>query len=195
VDILISITTRKSIHADVARWMLLQQKKGYVIDIVHTPKPLGHARNQQVLRFLDSPYSYIFILDSDCVPQDKTLEALRTLDLPFVAAPHPFLNPDPGVTGSSVIVMDKKPDGSGYIQHNPWDKGLQKCDAVGCAGMLIRRDVFAKIDQPYFKFVYDKQGLLINGEDFDFCDRIKKAGVEVYAYCDMIQTHHVEVAV
>lgn len=191
MDILISLTTRKSIHADVTRWMLLQQTKGYVIDIVLTPMPLGHARNQQVLRFLDSPYSYIFILDSDCVPQDNTLEALRILDLPFVTAPHP--TQQNGETG--VMVLDKKPDGSGYVQHKPWDKGLQKCDAVGCAGMLIHRGVFAKIDQPYFKFIYDKQGLLVNGEDFDFCERIKKAGIKVYAYCDMVQSHYVEVVV
>lgn len=191
MDILISITTRKSIHADVARWMLLQQTKGYVIDIVQTPMPLGHARNQQVLRFLDSSYKYMFILDSDCVPQDNTLEALSVLDLPFVTAPHP--TQQNGEIG--VMVLDKNPDGTGYIQHKPWDKGLQKCDAVGCAGMLIRRGVFEKLDQPYFKFVYDKQGLLMNGEDFDFCERIKKAGVEVYACCDMVQTHHVGVAI
>jgi len=195
VDILISITTRKSIHADVVRWMLLQQTKGYVIDIVNTNNPLGHARNQQVLRFLDSPYSYIFILDSDCTPQNKTLEALRAFDLPFVSAPHPYPTPNPGETGSSVIVMDKEPDGTGYIQHYPFDKGLQECDAVGCAGMLINRSVFAKIDQPYFRFIYDSQGLLIKGEDFDFCDRIKEAGIKVYAYCNMVQKHYVEVAV
>ena len=153
--------------------------------------PLGHARNQQVLRFLDSPYSYIFILDSDCVPQDNTLEALRALDLPFVTAPHP--TQQNGETG--VMVLDKKQDGAGYVQHKPWNKGLQKCDAVGCAGMLIHRDVFTAIGQPYFKFIYDKQGLLINGEDFDFCERIKKAGIKVYAYCYMVQTHHVEVGV
>ena len=61
--------------------------------------------------------------------------------------------------------------------------------------MLIHRDVFSKIDQPYFKFVYDSQGLLKNGEDFDFCERIQKAGIKVYAYCDMVQTHFIEVAV
>jgi len=195
VEILISLTTRKSIHADVVKWILLQSIKGYRVDILKTNRPLEHARNQQVLRFLDSPYSYMFILDSDCLPQDNTLEALTALDLPFVSAPHPFLNPDPNKKGSSVIVMDRKPDGSGYVQAKIWDKGLVECDATGCAGMLIHRDVFKKIDQPYFKFIYDSQGLLINGEDFDFCERIKEAGFKVYAYCDMVQTHFVEVPI
>ncbi len=187
--VLISLTTRTSIHAEVVKW-LLKQSNEHGIDILNIAEPLEHARNQQIERFVDSPYDRLFIVDSDCVPPDKAIESLLALDLPFVCVPHP------SIKGSEVgvMVLDKVSE-NGYEQHRPFNKGLQECDAVGCAGMMIHRDVFKKIDKPYFKFVYDEQGYLLKGEDFYFCDKIKEAGIKVYAYCDMVQTHYIEVPV
>lgn len=186
--VLISLTTRKSIHARVVHW-LLQQSNNNPIDIVDTTMPLEHARNLQVERFLQSQCDYLFIVDSDCVPKPDTIEVLLQLDLPFVSAPHP------SVIGKEVGVMIVDRVENGYVQHIPFDKGLQKCDAVGCAGMFIHREVFDKLEKPYFKFVYNNDGQLIQGEDFYFCEKLQRAGIDVYAYCDMTQTHYVEVPV
>ena len=185
---LVSVITRKSIHAEVVKWMLAQPDH-QAIDIINTPKPLVHARNLQVERFLSSPYDRIFLLDSDCVPPLNAVPVLEALDLPFVTVPHPTIQGNE----CGVMVLDKTEDG--YKQHKPWDRGLQECDAVGCAGMMIHRSVFEKIEQPYFMFIYNKQGQLVNGEDFNFCEKIKEVGIKVYAYCDMVQRHYVEVAV
>lgn len=186
--VFISVATKKSIHAEVAKW-LIAQDENCIIDIVNSPYPLEHVRNLQVNRFLESGAGFLLLVDSDCVPQPRTVELLKTLNLPFVSAPHPsIINDETGI-----LVMDKTKDG--YVQHRPFDSGLQKCDAVGCAGMMIRKDVFSKIPKPYFKFVYNSEGQLIQGEDFYFCDKLKVAGIEVYAYCDLTQTHYVEVAI
>lgn len=189
MSVLISVATKKSLHAELVKW-LLQQSSENQIDIVNSPMPLEHVRNLQVERFLSGPYEKLFLVDSDCVPHKNAVKVLDELDLPFVSAPHPTIK------GSEVgvMVLDRVSENE-YIQHRPFDRGLQECDAVGCGGMMIRRDVFQKVVKPYFKFIYDKEGRLVKGEDFYFCEKIKKAGFKVYAYCDMVQTHYVEVAI
>ena len=186
---LISLTTRKSIHADVVKW-LIKQSNDHGIDIVNTPMPLEHARNLQVERFLSSPYEYLFIVDSDCVPQDNTVEKLMAYQFPFITAPHPTIK------GNETGVMVLDSDGNGdYVQHIPFDKGLQECDAVGCAGMLFHRSVFERLDKPYFKFIFNDDGYLVKGEDFYICDKMKQAGIKIYADCNLIQTHNVGVSI
>src|SRR5579885_3535544 len=47
--------------------------------------PFDHARNTAVHRFLNSPYEYLFSLDSDvCAPPDTILRLL-SYDLPIVS--------------------------------------------------------------------------------------------------------------
>lgn len=189
MSVLISLTTKKHIHAEVAKW-LMRHYEAYSIDIVISPNPLEHARNEQVSRFLNTHHDYLFIVDSDCVPAPNTINTLSRLNLPFVAAPHPAIKGNE----TGVMVLDRVSQND-YIQHTPFNKGLQVCDAVGCAGMMIHREIFEKLDKPYFKFVYDENGFLVKGEDFDFCDRIKELGYKVYVHCDLIQTHYVGVSI
>ena len=188
MSVLISLATKKSVHAEVVKWLLLQNAE-YTIDIVNSPMPLEHVRNLQVKRFLSSDAEFLFLVDSDCVPKPNTLKQLLDFDLPFISAPHPTIKGNE----TGVMIMDKVDEG--YRQHRPFDKGLEECDAVGCAGMMIRRDVFEQVEKPYFKFIYDKEGQLVKGEDFYFCDKLKEAGIKIYAYCDIVQTHYVEVPI
>jgi hypothetical protein len=55
-------------------------------------------------------------------------------------------------------------------------KELFKCYAVGTGFTLIKMSVFDKISKPYFFYEDDK------GEDVFFCDKCKKAGIEIW--CD-----------
>ena len=71
---------------------------------------------------------------------------------------------------------------------------MQKADAVGCAGMLIRRDVLEKMEPPWFFMEYDSRGLLSLGEDFWFCRKMASYGYEVWADCELAQKHMKSVA-
>ena len=187
----ISVVTKGSIRAETTQWLLrafVQLAPQVEVDIVCDPRPLEHARNMQVHRFLKTEYTHLFLLDSDCVPPDRTVEKLLALDLPIVTAPH--LTEVKGEIGP--MIVDRAP--GGYRQHLPIE-GLQKVDACGGSGLLIIREVFEKLGPPWFRFVMDDQGLLCQGEDFYFCERAYQAGYEVWADCDLIQTHIKERAI
>jgi len=188
--VLISTPTKGDIRARTADWrgrevisLLQNPDVGVAWDTVITRKPLQHARNMQVWRFMDTDCTHLFLLDSDCVPQPGTVAKLLAYDMPIISAPHECtINGEKGL-----MVVDKTPDG--YVQHHPLE-GLQQADAVGCGGLLIAREVFEMLGQPWFRCRYDGQGLLVSSEDFDFCERAIDAGYEIWVQCDLWQEHN-----
>lgn len=189
----ISTPTKGQIHVAVSDWRLrafARLAPNVVVQSVVTHRPLCHARNEQVLRFLATDCTHIFLLDSDCVPQEQAIQKLLAYDLPIVSSPHPSI-----VKGElGLMVLDRNPDGEGYVQHRPMT-GLQRVDAVGGAGLLITRGVLEKIGSPWFMFLYDERGLLVKSGDFYFCEKAVRAGYEIWAQCDLAQVHLSEVPI
>ena len=187
----ISLPTRQNVHAETVSWLLrayTELAPNVEVQIVHTPHPLEYVRNEQVRRFLASDCTHLFLLDSDCVPQDGTLQRLLAHDLPFVTAPGATRIGDE----TGLLVLDRAPEGRGYVSHFPLD-GMQQVAVTGCAGMLIRRDVLMEMVPPGFRFEMGEDGSLIQGEDFGFCERLQQSGVEIWADCDLVQRHWVTV--
>lgn len=184
--VLISVATKRNLHAELVKWLFYNDSiKDVGIDIINSPLPLEHVRNEQVNRFLNGYYDCLFIVDSDCVPPKDSIALIKAHDMPVFSIPHPT------VIGREVGLMVMWHDGNGaYRQKLPLED-LQECDAVGCSGLAIKREVFEKMDKPYFKFVYE-DGRLIKGEDFYFCGKAKDLGYGIYAYCKNPQTHYVE---
>lgn len=186
----ISIVTKGWIRAEAADWRdraFVQLYPNVELQTVISSHPLQAARCLQIDQFLASACTSIFLLDSDCIPREGTIQRLLAHDLPFVAAPHPTVMKN-GQT--ALCVQLRGPDG--YIPVPPPIQGMKGPDAVvGCAGMLIRREVFEQIGRPWFRTLYDEVGGLLQTEDFELCDRAYKAGIEVWADCDLYQKHMV----
>ena len=164
---------------------VLRGKPRCTLDFFREKKTLVHARNMQVWRFLETSCTFLFILDSDAVPPDGCLLRMMAMDVPLVAAPH--------ITqiGDEIgpMVLDATENPREYVQHRPWT-GVQPSQAVGCAGMLIRRDVIEKVKPPWFMTEYDEKGLLQSSEDFYLCRKFLDAGYEViWADFDSLQRH------
>ena len=90
------------------------------------------------------------------------------------------------------MALDRMEDG--YRQHYPM-AGLQRCDAVGGSGLLIRRDVLEKIGPPWFMVEYGADGRLALGEDFFFSERLAAAGYDIWVDFDLTQRHRVGVII
>jgi GT2 family glycosyltransferase len=71
-----------------------------------------------------------------------------------------------------MYVWSETQNGYHYAQEIPENK-LVMVDATGMHFTLIRKEVFEKIERPYF--VYDT-----TSEDMNFCKKAKKAGYEIY---------------
>ncbi len=128
-------------------------------------KPHDHCRNDIVLKFLSTDCDWLLMVDSDVVPPVNVLEMINN-NVDVCSAHVSTFN-------GEVIPVGMTKDERGYhhnFKHSA--PGLHKVDAVGTGCILIKRQVFDRLDKPYFRFKYNSDGLLVNGEDFDFSERV-----------------------
>ena len=140
-------------------------------------KPHDACRNMIVNYFLQTDLEWLMMIDSDVVPVTDILQMVAN-DVPVCSA-HVSI-----CKGREIIPIGMTKDSAGgyfhEFKHSDPSEAPYKVDAVGTGCILIHRDVFEAIDKPFFRFVYDENGMIINGEDFDFCERVYKFGGEVY---------------
>ena len=187
----ISIPTKGSVRAETMEWVLrtfVELAPHVEVYLVNDGAPLQHVRNVQVQRFLASKCSHLFLLDADCVPKQGTIQRLLSYELPITSAPHPTLK------GDDRVLMALTASEGSYKEHLP-QQGLQMVDAVGGSGLLVARSVFEALPRPWFRCLYDDDGLLRRTEDFYFCEQAKEHGYEIWADYELVQTHIKEMAV
>lgn len=144
------------------------------------------VRNRQFKRFLElSNCDSLFLIDSDIVPPPNVLEMVKN-NVDFCSAvcfSYQFEEP-------FAVVMTKDPKGrDGYIQDVPSaPPGLYERDATGLACTIISRRLALDF-KGTFQDKLDENGMLRRDADFDFCERIKKAGYKVFVDTRFICDH------
>lgn len=138
---------------------------------------VDRARNILIEQMLHHPMepTHLLFLDADIVPPAETLVQLLKHQVPIVSGLYRKRLPP---HEPMAFVKRKK---SGSIVFEPISlKGpkLKKVDVVGAGCLLIQRDVFENISEPWFTSEWTNQGHL--SEDFSFCEKAKQAGYEIY---------------
>jgi len=131
---------------------------------------------------LEEKADYLLWLDSDMRFPKETIGHLILRNKPIVAANY------------STRRMPVKPvammDGGGKIDRvytGPESEGLQSVDYVGMGVMMTKREVFEKLDAPWFAIPYSTVGNHYIGEDVFFCRKAREAGYEITLDHDLSQ--------
>jgi hypothetical protein len=140
------------------------------------------ARNQAVLRCLESGCDGVVFIDSDQTFPADALDKLKSCNKDIVGYPivrkappyHPNISKWNEETQEYEVYAN-------YPQHN-----LFKVDYIGMGFTYIRREVFEKMTMPYFDFSWHvnekyKMGDKMIGEDVYFCRKAKELGFNVWA--------------
>lgn len=160
--IFIGIPHTGTIRTELAQWVGKQSSTIFY----SYARPIDHNRNIIVDEFLKTDCTHLLMVDSDVVPPDNVVDMVHN-DVPVCCA-----HVSTSINGETIPVGMTKVEG-GYahnFEHSA--PALHKVDATGTGCILIKREVFDKIDKPYFAFKYDEDGFLSNGEDFDFTERV-----------------------
>lgn len=144
---------------------------------------IGENRNYCVIQAQLNKSDYLFFVDDDMIFGKDTIERLISSNKEVIGVNSYSRCLPPS---STVGLMDKMgnymhPDKHPAIAMRIPDE-LFKCYFVGTGVMLIDMKVFDKIEKPYFAFQSDENGMIIHGEDGSFCEKVKKAGIEIW--CD-----------
>lgn len=161
-------------HSKEIDFHILVAERGYTI---------GENRNYCVVQAQKNGSDYLLFVDDDMTFPAGTLSRLLSHDKDVVGV-NSYSRCLP--LSSTVGLMDKNGEYMHPDKHTEWEMqipdGLFKAYFVGAGVLLIKMTVFNKIKKPYFQFTTDKNGQIIHGEDGYFCNKVKKAGMDVW--CD-----------
>jgi hypothetical protein len=143
---------------------------------------IASQRMELARQALEEKADYLLWLDSDMRFPKETIGHLILRDKPIVAANY--------ATRRMPIKPVAMMDGGGKIDRvytGPESQGLEPVDYVGMGVMMVKREVFEKIEAPWFAIPYSTIGNHYIGEDVFFCRKAKEAGYEVLLDHDLSQ--------
>ena len=158
----------------------LVAKGGYEfhIAIAEHGYTIAENRNWIVVKALNNESDYVLFIDDDMVFPASLLESLWANDKDIVGvAYHPRC-----ATSEKLGFLDETHIISLENTTDPKYKDTFECKAVGTGVMLVKIDVFKKMQRPWFDFKYLPTGQCEVGEDWYFCSKAKELDYKIW--CD-----------
>ena len=133
---------------------------------------IPELRTQLVKDAIKTGNEYILWLDSDMHFPSSTFDQLHKHKKDIVAATYSTRsNPQ-----RSVAFVD---EADSHIRLTE-TTGLHEVFAVGMGCMLVKTDVYRKLNTPWFSLDWDPNELKFTGEDMFFCKNANYAGYSIY---------------
>lgn len=133
-------------------------------------------RERLVQRAIEGGYSHILFLDSDMYFEADALGRLLEKNKDIIGAGYNYRE----LPLRSTIMIETK-DGE-IIDETHGE--LRKVAGMPAGFLLIKLSVFEKISHPWFFYEMDGHEI-IQGDDFWFCEKARKAGFDIW--CDTAQ--------
>lgn len=214
LNILIGIPSMGNINSALATMLIKMVKefKGGHLGFYFPLKvsPVERARNEVVKFFMTErvnkktglpvlPFTHLLFIDADTIPPADVLEKLLAHDKDIISGLTPILHYDRqkmtwGTMDNCFTHQDKDKDGQIRTHAVQRNTGLHKIWRCGTSCLLIKKEVFEKLEKPYFKFEFDEEILKPKrSEDLYFCDKAHEAGFEIWCDSSVICNHSKEV--
>lgn len=196
--VLIGLPTMGSVHTlllvAIMYWVS-EAVKNKDMDILLYPslnvRPHDRARNHIVEEFMKTEATHLFFIDSDTVPPPDALKKLLQADRDIISGITPIIEHDP----------KRQNDSSGYYKkyncvgmdekHVEPNTGIVPIKGAGGSCILIKKEVFEKLEKPYYKFLdKDDNGKdCLVSEDIYFIIMAISKGITPYCDTSVIAQH------
>lgn len=147
--------------------------------------PIDEARNALAESALAEQAKYLFFIDDDTAPPQHAITNLISI-----------LDSDPEamVAGGIYFTREKRPQPIVFKEEGggpSWDwayKDVFECSSLGTGCMMVKTEVFSKIEKPWFKTILENETGVIT-DDIYFCRKVKEAGYKIFADGGVIPIH------
>lgn len=180
--IAIAVPARDQVHTsfayDLAMMMAAWTYKNKDNDdniMLYTSKGtlIVNQRQDLVLQAINDGCSHILFLDSDMRFPKDTLDRLLAHNKPIVAGSYATRR-----LPCKTVAFENDHNWD-CVYTTPDKTGLESVAAVGMGCMLIRLDIFATMNLPYFMIGYSPNSQQFTGEDIFFCRKARATGFDV----------------
>lgn len=134
---------------------------------------VGRDKIVQYAKYRIPHPSHILFVDHDVLPRKSTLQKLLDHKKDIVAGVYPMMQRG----NLSWCLSREEPYKSLPISELP--DNLFKTKYVGCGIMLIRYEVFEKLEWPCFKKEFSP-GTMVTSDDVYFCRKAREAGLDIW---------------
>lgn len=188
MGVLIAVPHTGTIRTSLAERLIDLESRDEVELYFSSKRPVDVNRCHIANYFLDeTDHEYLLMVDSDVLPPENVLE-LQEYDA-GVVSPLIFSMRD-GVPYPVGAVENEDGNFTMYAGEDHGEEDVVDLAGVGTACMLVKREVFEALDEPYFEFVKEPDGSVNTGEDFDFCRRVGEAGFDIKMVLDKDASHY-----
>ncbi len=151
-------------------------------------RPVAYAKNLCVEKFLAGSWEYLWFVDSDTVPPAYALDRLLAPKVDIISGVVRQHKRDTDEVVKPVpMVCSLYPEGMRAVV----GKGVAKIDACGAGCLLIHRRVFDILGPPpwFEQASWGKH----RGSDFNFCEKLRDADIQLRVNFDVDCLHYKEV--
>lgn len=178
----------------------LEKKYGDRIEFVYPEIFVGRifhdfARNKYVEQFLASDCDVLWFLDSDIIPAENVLDliTIHWEKWQLAGAPYPVWMTQKGYETPQITycVYRSVPGKEGALGPAAIpNEGQDFVEGIATGCIFIKREVFAKLENPYFEFKHsEKDREILEGEDLGFCKKVNSLGYKFFIDFSML-CHH-----
>ncbi len=194
-------TTGSIVDSQVHTLRELEKKYADVVELVYPEECVNRifhdaARNAIVEEFLESDCDVLWFLDSDVTPAKHVLDliAVHYDKWKVAGAPYPVFMGQLGEEDRQIVfTVYKGSNGKGLSPTKIPYEGTDFVDGIATGCLFIKREVFSKLEKPYFEFKYDPiTRVPVEGEDLGFCLKLNKLGINFFVDYSMICKHKKE---
>ena len=183
--IAICIPSGDMVHTDFMLSLIHVMQKaraaGFRISVVNSKASIvAVGRNLAVKAGRETRAEWVLFLDSDMIFPAETIERLMSHGRAVIGATYPRKILPLAFIGNRL-------DG---VQFSLADKGVIEATRMPTGCLLIKREIFDRMQEPFFRCGYDEKSGEILGEDFWFSDRVRALGYSLW--CDMELSRHIE---
>ena len=157
---------------------------------------LDHARNLAVKQFMKGKKKYFLFIDDDTIPEVKDIQKLMKHNKAVIGGLYNLLitriDGTLGTKPSAYTLIPNHTSLDGSVAVIP-KTGLQEVIGMGTGYMMIHRNVFMTMPQPWFEFTWvDKEHTAFEGEDLGFCRKASELGFKLWCDTDCQAAHSKE---
>lgn len=149
-------------------------QNGWKINMSSADKvPHDWCRNELVKGFLASGCEWFMTIDSDVYAPTNIVDMID--DERLVVSPDVRSMKDNEFIQTAIFIEDDK-----IVKKEVQMGTICEVEGAGTGLLVIHRSVFEKLETNWFRFVYDSNGDRKIGEDYEFCRKVRNAGISIW---------------